>query len=731
MLFLFRKWMFSIATGAFLVTFMLSYVFLGTQAEYFAKKQMEVTLNYLKQKISRREFNTKNLQNYYKTNLTEKARVFAFFKKQYPGLLTPAFLKRYIKISGVDQISVLDKQDNYTFSYPLETQDKKIATAIEEKTFENLEYFTINSQQFVGVSVPTDAGIIQIGQHIEKYRQMLKSENISTIAEFLKIGYAGNILIIKDGIIISSNIEKIIGKTLEDIELTLPQINDKYVFFKTVFDKESVFAIITKHNQYVLMEIYPEKELFLRRKNILKWGIPLYLILFLILYLFIVLLLKKLVIKSIQNINDSLSKITAGDLNECVNVTITPEFVNLSSMINSTVNSLKKEIAKTSKSFKQELRFAKEVQFAALPKVFPPFPAQTEFDIFASLHPAKEVSGDFFDFFTIQFNASKLIFFVADVSGKGIPASLFMMSARALIKRYAQDGYSIGKVLNLVNKALCENNTTSMFLTIWMGMLEIDTGILTYVNAGHDLPYFQKQGGPFEELKIESNLPLGVMPDTTFKEHKISLKYGDSIFIYTDGVTDAEDNNKNMYGKNQLKKILNQNSGKTVRDIIKNINENIFGFIKNTAQFDDITMLCLRYQGESKTVPAKIEYEEEIAEFFNSILEKNGCPEEIQNELGIVIDEIFTNIVNYAYPEKAGKITAFCSVGGYPKTIKIQFIDYGIPFNPLNSLEENLDAPVYKREEGHLGIFLVKNLVDQANYEYKKNKNILTLFKKL
>lgn len=273
-----------------------------------------------------------------------------------------------------------------------------------------------------------------------------------------------------------------------------------------------------------------------------------------ILYLFIVLLLKKLVIKSIQNINDSLSKITAGDLNECVNVTITPEFVNLSSMINSTVNSLKKEIAKTSKSFKQELRFAKEVQFAALPKVFPPFPAQTEFDIFASLHPAKEVSGDFFDFFTIQFNASKLIFFVADVSGKGIPASLFMMSARALIKRYAQDGYSIGKVLNLVNKALCENNTTSMFLTIWMGMLEIDTGILTYVNAGHDLPYFQKQGGPFEELKIESNLPLGVMPDTTFKEHKISLKYGDSIFIYTDGVTDAEDNNKNMYGKNQLKK---------------------------------------------------------------------------------------------------------------------------------------------------------------------------------
>lgn len=731
MLFLFRKWMFSIAAGAFFVTFMLSYVLLGTQAEYFAKKQMEVTLNYLKQKIFRREFNTKNLQNYYETDLIEKARVFAFFKEKYSDLLTPAFLENYTKVSGVDQISILDKQNNYVFSYPYEAQHKKISSVIKTKDKINLEYFQIHSQQFVGVSVPTNIGIIQIGQNVEKYDKMLKSENLSTIAEFLKIGYAGNILIIKDDIIISSDIEEIIGKTLQDVNLTLPQFSDKYTFFKTTFNKNPVLAIITKYHQYILMGISSEEELFTRRKNILKWGIPLYLMLFLILYVFIVLLLKKLVIKSIHNINNSLSKITSGDLNECVNVTITPEFVNLSSMINSTVNSLKKEIAKTAKSIRQELRFAKEVQFSSLPKVFPPFPSQTEFDIFASLHPAKEVSGDFFDFFTIQFNPSKLIFFVADVSGKGVPASLFMMSARALIKRYAQDGYSIGKVLNLVNKALYEDNTTSMFLTIWMGMLEINTGILTYVNAGHDLPYFQKQGGAFEELKIESNLPLGVKPDTIFKEHKISLKYGDSIFIYTDGVTDAEDNDKNMYGKKQLEKILNQNSDKTVCDIIKNINENIFSFIKNTAQFDDITILCLRYQGESKTVPAKIEYEEEIAEFFNSILEKNSCSKEIQNELGIVIDEIFTNIVNYAYPEKTGKITLFCSVGGYPKTIKIQFIDYGIPFNPLNSLEENLDAPVYKREVGHLGIFLVKNLVDQADYEYKKNKNILTLFKKL
>ena len=188
MLFLFRKWMFSIAAGAFFVTFMLSYVLLGTQAEYFAKKQMEVTLNYLKQKIFRREFNTKNLQNYYETDLIEKARVFAFFKEKYSDLLTSAFLENYTKVSGVDQISILDKQNNYVFSYPYEAQHKKISSVIKTKDKINLEYFQIHSQQFVGVSVPTNIGIIQIGQNVEKYDKMLKSENLSTIAEFLKMG---------------------------------------------------------------------------------------------------------------------------------------------------------------------------------------------------------------------------------------------------------------------------------------------------------------------------------------------------------------------------------------------------------------------------------------------------------------------------------------------------------------------------------------------------------------
>jgi len=297
MLFLFRKWMFSIAAGAFFVTFMLSYVLLGTQAEYFAKKQMEVTLNYLKQKIFRREFNTKNLQNYYETDLIEKARVFAFFKEKYSDLLTPAFLENYTKVSGVDQISILDKQNNYVFSYPYEAQHKKISSVIKTKDKINLEYFQIHSQQFVGVSVPTNIGIIQIGQNVEKYDKMLKSENLSTIAEFLKIGYAGNILIIKDDIIISSDIEEIIGKTLQDVNLTLPQFSDKYTFFKTTFNKNPVLAIITKYHQYILMGISSEEELFTRRKNILKWGIPLYLMLFLILYVFIVLLLKNLSLK--------------------------------------------------------------------------------------------------------------------------------------------------------------------------------------------------------------------------------------------------------------------------------------------------------------------------------------------------------------------------------------------------------------------------------------------------
>lgn len=737
MLLLFRKWIISIAAGAFFITFILSYILLGVQAEYFAEKQMEVTLNYLKQKILRREFNTINLQNYYKKNLIEKAKVFASFKKKYPDLLTPSFLSDYLKKSGVDQISILNKDGRYTFSYPYKitgTKEKSKPVILDAENSDGqieLEHFQIQSKKFTGISISDEIGIIQIGQYIDKYHKMLKSENISTIAEFLKVGYSGNILIIENNVIVSSDIENVIGKTVEEINFKFPAVKDTYTSFKTRFKGNPIFGISIKYNQYALVGIYPEQELFSRRKNILKWGIPLYFILFLFLYLFIVILLKITVIKSIKSINTSLSKITAGDLNEYVNVTTTPEFQDLSSMINVTVNSLRKETAKVTKSIKQELHFAREVQFAALPKVFPPFPLRTEFDIFASLHAAKEVSGDFFDFFTIQFDDSKLIFLVADVSGKGIPASLFMMSSRALIKRYAQDGKSIEEIFYLVNKALCEDNTTSMFLTIWLGMLEVNTGRLTYVNAGHNMPYLQKQGGIFKQIHSKPNYPLGVMPDAQFTENEILLKYNDTIFIYTDGITEAEDSDGNLYGEEKLADVLNENKTETVQNLIKKVGNDVLHFTNDAVQSDDITMLCLRYQGESKTVPAQIKYEEQVVEFFFNILQKNNCSEEIQNEFGIMIDEIFTNISLYAYPEEKGNVTVFCSVGGYPKTIKMQFIDSGIPFNPLNSVEENLDAPVHEREVGHLGVFLVKNLADQATYEYKDEKNILTIFKTL
>lgn len=748
MLSLFRKWMISIATGAFLLTFLLSYFLLDIQAKDNAQKEMIVTLNYLKQKIARREFNTQNLQAYFKKNLQEKADVFAMFRAAHPEWMTKKLLENYIARSGVDQISILDESGNYISSYPDKlTGNKQDNTTVERIADLDdlglavqylpaseliLERFQTPARQLVGVSVKDEIlGTIQLGQDIDKYNRMLSSEGITTIAEFLKVGYMGSILIIRNGRVSSSNIEDIIGKTLREIDFHIPSLKDDFIQFNAFFRGEAYFCMAVRYQQYELVAIYPETELYLRRKNILKWGIPLYLLLFLLIYLAVVTLLKLLVLKSIIKINKSLKKITSGDLDEHASVTTTPEFKELSTMINKTVDSLKTEINKTAQSMKQELFLAQEVQFSALPKTFPPFPFRTEFDLFASLHAAKEVSGDFFDFFTLESDSSKLVFLIADVAGKGIPASLFMMSARALIKRYAREGYSIDDLLKKVNNALCEDNETAMFLTMLIGVLDIETGFLKYANAGHDWPYIQSGDGDFREIALDSGYPLGIKQNAVFDVHEVWLKYGDTFFAYTDGVTEAERIDDELYGNDRLLAALNKNKNETLQNLVYGVNADIIDFTKGAQQSDDITMLCLRYQGEQKTVSADIENEEEILEFFFDIFTKNDCPEEIQNELAVILDEVFTNIVHYAYPEQKGDITVFCSVGGYPKRIKMQFIDSGIPFNPLNNVEGNLEAPAHQRQVGHLGIFLVKQLADETAYEYRDGKNILTLFKNL
>lgn len=242
-----------------------------------------------------------------------------------------------------------------------------------------------------------------------------------------------------------------------------------------------------------------------------------------------------------------------------------------------------------------ELNVATQIQADMLPSIFPPFPDRTEFDIFATMTPAKEVGGDFYDFFMIDENHVGLV--MADVSGKGVPAALFMVIAKTLIKNRAQLGqYKPSEILSAVNNQLCENNKAEMFVTVWLGILDINSGLIVAANAGHEFPVI-KHNGKYELLKDKHGFVLAGMDNLKYKDYEIILEKGDSLFIYTDGVPEATNSDNELFGTDRMLEALNSNPNGNCMEILENVQDAVDGFVKDAPQFDDLTMLCLEYYG--------------------------------------------------------------------------------------------------------------------------------------
>ena len=244
-----------------------------------------------------------------------------------------------------------------------------------------------------------------------------------------------------------------------------------------------------------------------------------------------------------------------------------------------------------------ELNVATKIQADMLPRIFPAFPDRKEFDLYATMNPAKEVGGDFYDFFLVDDDHLGMV--MADVSGKGVPAALFMVIAKTLIKNRAQaaSGAEIhpGKILADVNNQLCEGNEAELFVTVWLGILTISTGHLISASAGHEYPAFYRAGGKFALQKERHGPPLATMEGLRFRENETDLGHGDALFIYTDGVTEATSAEEELFGEERMVSALNAHAGDTPEAIIRDVRTDIDAFVKDAPQFDDITMLCLRF----------------------------------------------------------------------------------------------------------------------------------------
>ena len=243
-----------------------------------------------------------------------------------------------------------------------------------------------------------------------------------------------------------------------------------------------------------------------------------------------------------------------------------------------------------------ELSLASTIQENSVPNIFPPFPERTDFDIYASMTPAKEVGGDFYNFFFTD--DDHLAFYIGDVSGKGIPAALFMMVTNILISDRTRMGGTPGEILTFVNHNICEHNTADMFVTLWLGIIDLTTGTVTASNAGHEYPAIRHPNGKFELFKDKHSLAVGAMDGVRYKDYTLQLEPGSKLFIYTDGVPEATDEGNNMFGSERMLDTLNSDPEAPPETVLANIRNATDAFIKGAKQFDDLTMLCFEYKGK-------------------------------------------------------------------------------------------------------------------------------------
>lgn len=245
-----------------------------------------------------------------------------------------------------------------------------------------------------------------------------------------------------------------------------------------------------------------------------------------------------------------------------------------------------------------ELDIATHIQASMLPCIFPAFPDREEFDVFASMTPAKEVGGDFYDFFMVD--DTHLAIVMADVSGKGVPAALFMVIGKTLLKDHTQPGRDLGEVFSEVNELLCASNSEGLFITAFEGVLDLATGEFNFVNAGHEMPFICSREGAFKPYKIKPGFVLAGMEEMKYKAGSLALNPGDKVFLYTDGVTEAANAQNELYGMKRLEGALNQNRNAAPDDLLPSIKADIDQFVGEAPQFDDITMLCMEYKSKAE-----------------------------------------------------------------------------------------------------------------------------------
>lgn len=390
-----------------------------------------------------------------------------------------------------------------------------------------------------------------------------------------------------------------------------------------------------------------------------------------------------------------------------------------------------RETQRTKELIESELSVAREIQMSIVPKMFPAFPERPEFDIFAVLEPAKEVGGDLYDFFLLD--EDHLCFVVGDVSGKGVPASLFMAVTKTLIKAKTDITLGPDQILYKVNNELCADNDSGMFVTVFLGILTISSGEVVFSNGGHNIPYLHRCNGRVEALPRIPGMALGVMEDMGYVCSCIRLGAGDSLVVYSDGVTEAMNDAAELFGERRLKDTLRAANGISAREEVSHILEDTRQFVAGASQSDDITILVLKYLG-SKRLDYRLKNQlGEIAALAGAVegfAQAHDLPDKVAFQVNLCLDELLTNTISYGFPEGGEHEISIGMVieGG---TLTVTYRDGGLAFNPLEQAEPDISLGIDDRPIGGLGIHLVRNMMDSLEYLREGRQNVLIMTKQV
>ncbi len=578
--------------------------------------------------------------------------------------------------------------------------------------------------------IKTDYGFLQVGYSAAEFQADIEDE-LETLVQNRHVGNAGYVAVVdKNGRIVAAKdmfIAAAVAEWVVDYEIAgLPEMNK--VFETTVRDTD-MYAKIADVEGLNVVAFYPVAEANQSRDVALYANGFMYILLFAVMFILVFNLIKILIVYQLRNVGASLGEITNGNLEVVVNARNCAEFDRLSNDINSTVDTMKGFIAEASARIDADLATAKTIQESVLPVVYS---RRKEYDAYARMDTAKEVGGDFYDFYHTHKDTVNLL--IADVSGKGIPAAMFMMRGKTELKSLTETDIPVNEVFERSNGTLCEGNGNGMFITTWQGQIDLKTGHVFFANAGHNPPLIMHAGGDFQYLHSKVNLVLAGMDGVPYRLQELTLGRGDILFLYTDGVTEATDVNNELYGEDRLLACLNANKGATVKELCDRVKDDVDVFVKGAPQFDDITMLAFKFNGKPESPKiafeeAKIEDVPLITDFIEEKLMNMGCPRKTIIAMNIAVDEIYSNIVNHGYANKKGPASVIVNELNNPHGVEVCFVDKAVPYNPINSEDPDTSLSAEERGIGGLGIFMVKKSMDDMSYEYKDGRNILKIRK--